>query len=98
MNVANAIEFMSTLSEGKDFLEKNPQYDVIIKTIYPNDIIRILSEYPGLFPFKVEEYGGNFNIISISVVSRKISPRGYPKFRVYIKESDNEVLRILLSE
>ncbi|MHA1727748.1 MAG: hypothetical protein ACTSWY_03340 [Promethearchaeota archaeon] len=104
INVKEAIQLVKNTQQGREFLDKNPEYDVIIRKIYPPDIRRILEEYPGMFPFKKMKTDEEFNIISISIVGKTIHRQGYPKFRAYFTETDekkdriSKILRIIVSK
>ena len=67
----------------------------------------MIKEYSGLFPFKKMQEGEKFKIIAISLISKKILRRGYPKFKIYMKDTEppednssysDKILRIITSE
>ncbi|MCP4762164.1 MAG: hypothetical protein GY870_10310 [archaeon] len=97
IKINEAIEIVKSVPQGVEFLNKNPKYDIIIKTISLDEIERILNEYDGLFPFKKQDKEDPFEIESISVISRNLLTKGYPKFRIYVRKDTNEVLRALFS-
>lgn len=107
INLQEAIEFVKNTEQGADFLDKNPEYDAIITTIHPPEIRRIIKEFSGLFPFKKMQEGEEFNVIAISLISRRLLRRGYPKFKIYMKDTEqtenssdytDKILRIITSE
>ena len=107
MNLQEAIEIVKNTDQGADFLNRNPDYDGIITTIHPPEIKRMIKEYSGLFPFKKMQEGEEFKIIAISLISKRILRRGYPKFKIYLKDIQpmedlknysDKILRIITSE
>ena len=107
INLQEAIELVKKTDQGADFLTSNPDYDTIITTIHPPEIRRMIKEYSGLFPFKKMQEGEEFNITAISLISRGILRRGYPKLKIYIKNTEqkedssdytDKILRIITSE
>ena len=107
INLKEAIELVKKTDQGADFLANNPDYDAIITTIHPPEIRRMIKEYSGLFPFKKIQEGEEFNVIAISLISRKLLRRGYPKFKIYMKDTEqtensrdypDKILRIITSE
>ena len=106
INLQEAIELVKNTDQGADFLKNNPDYDTIITTIHPPEIRRMIKEYSGLFPFKKMQEGEEFNITAISLISRRILSRGYPKFKIYLKDTGqtedcrgytDKILRIITS-
>ena len=107
INLQEIIELVKKTDQGADFLANNSDYDAIITTIHPSEIRRMIKEYSGLFPFKKMQEGEEFNIIAITLISRRLLRRGYPKFKIYMKDTEqtedskdhtDKILRIITSE
>jgi hypothetical protein len=101
MFIKEALEIISSIPQGKEFLNKYPDNEVILKSSIPlSDINRICKEYPDFLPISKEELKSNQNLTvhSITVIAKKIMQAGYPKFRIYVRGENKEIIRVLISE
>ena len=98
MNLNDAILMINVVHQGKDFIEKYPEHDIIINDLSSVDVKRIENEYPGIFDLKTPIENIEFPISAISMICPTIGKKGYPKFKIYVRNDTNEIVRILASE
>lgn len=94
MSVNNILIILQKSPKFEEFLKRNPEYDTISRSISVVDMERIQEEYPelNLFPHPTDE------VIAITIVSRILMQKGYPKLKAYIDVKKSEILHIFVSE
>ena len=94
MNVKKTVAILQDSPLFGEFLERNPDYDTITRTLSAPDLVRIQEEYLelNLFPIPIDE------VIAITLVSRVIMQNGYPKLKAYIDIKKEEIMHVFVSK
>jgi hypothetical protein len=88
----NNIEILKHTSKYKDFQQLNAEYDIFTRVLTRSEIDSLRKEYPEykLFPFILNK------VESITLISRVLMEKGYPKLKAYIDGETGKILHIFL--
>ena len=94
MEISEIVTILEKSSKYEDFLNQNPDYDIIIREVPEEDQERIQKEYPSLdlFPHSQE------HIISVTLISRVLMQNGYPKLKAYINWKKKRYIHVFGSD
>ena len=87
--MTHIIDILKQSSEYEKFRKNFPDYDIITRTLTESDQFQLRKEY-GLFPYTSQE------VIAVTLISRILIEKGYPKLKAYIDGEKNKIIHIFL--
>ena len=88
------LSFVMGLVEVHQFLEQGPLLDKLVVKVPLSDLIRLMKEYPTLFPPDIQENITRAQIVSITFIRGKTAGPGYAKMKIYVEMERQRVLKI----